>query len=174
MLVLLQENPLLHQIFEFQPRQEALQRLQGVDKRLTRSPNSAMSKWRTQAMNRRRSNAAVSSASALCPQGSSFVLLCSIGEMWVERSTVRYSATQLQTLVDSNSCRPALAWKIQSCPCVRAVCAGRLSSLKEKGRAEQTQKDFVGCRLETRVTMAQKMTEQVNPRSILWRITDPW
>lgn len=45
----LQENPLMHQVFNFLPRQEQGARLTSTEKRLYRSPASAESKERSQA-----------------------------------------------------------------------------------------------------------------------------
>ena len=55
----LQNNALLHQIFNFQPREEPAERLTPEEKRLYRSPASAQSKSRTQ---QRKSDRAASAA----------------------------------------------------------------------------------------------------------------
>ena len=55
----LQHNALLHQIFNFQPREEPAERLTPDEKRLYRSPASAQSKSRTQ---QRKSDRAASAA----------------------------------------------------------------------------------------------------------------
>ena len=55
----LQHNALLHQIFNFQPREEPAERLTPEEKRLFRSPASAQSKSRTQ---QRKSDRAASAA----------------------------------------------------------------------------------------------------------------
>lgn len=44
----LQQNPLLHQIFNFRPREEQATKLTATEKRLYRSPASAQSKERSQ------------------------------------------------------------------------------------------------------------------------------
>lgn len=53
----LQENSLLHEIFGFVPRQDKRKALSSQEKRMFLSPNSVLSKARTQNMNRRRSQA---------------------------------------------------------------------------------------------------------------------
>lgn len=53
----LQENALFHEIFGFVPRQEKRKTLTSKEKRMYMSPNSVLSKARTQNMNRRRSQA---------------------------------------------------------------------------------------------------------------------
>lgn len=53
----LHENALLHEIFGFVPRQEKRKTLTSKEKRMYMSPNSVLSKARTQNMNRRRSQA---------------------------------------------------------------------------------------------------------------------
>eukprot|EP00249_Psilotum_nudum_P013161 c24187_g1_i1 orf=562-1887(+) len=53
----LQDNTLLHQVFGFVPRREKRQTLTAKEKRLYMSPNSVLSKTRTQIMNKRRSAA---------------------------------------------------------------------------------------------------------------------
>ena len=55
----LQHNALLHQVFNFQPREEPAERLTPEEKRLYRSPASAQSKSRTQ---QRKSDRAASAA----------------------------------------------------------------------------------------------------------------
>ncbi|KAA6426975.1 MAG: hypothetical protein FRX49_03299 [Trebouxia sp. A1-2] len=47
----LQQNPLLHQIFDFEPREERAERLTPLEKKMYRSPASAESKSRTQQRN---------------------------------------------------------------------------------------------------------------------------
>lgn len=47
----LQQNPLLHQIFDFEPREERAERLTPLEKKMYRSPASAESKNRTQQRN---------------------------------------------------------------------------------------------------------------------------
>ncbi|KAL0044066.1 hypothetical protein WJX82_006874 [Trebouxia sp. C0006] len=47
----LQQNPLLHQIFDFEPREERPERLTPLEKKMYRSPASAESKSRTQQRN---------------------------------------------------------------------------------------------------------------------------
>lgn len=49
-----QDNPLLHEVFNFHPRQEAADRLTALEKRLYRSPASAESKARAQDRRRER------------------------------------------------------------------------------------------------------------------------
>lgn len=53
----LQSNPLLHQIFEFEPREERPEKLSPLEKRMYRSPASAESKSRTQQRNHDRATA---------------------------------------------------------------------------------------------------------------------
>uniref|UniRef100_A0A1D1ZUG1 Interferon-related developmental regulator N-terminal domain-containing protein n=1 Tax=Auxenochlorella protothecoides TaxID=3075 RepID=A0A1D1ZUG1_AUXPR len=50
----MQDNPLLHEVFNFHPRQEAADRLTALEKRLYRSPASAESKARAQDRRRER------------------------------------------------------------------------------------------------------------------------
>lgn len=50
----MQENSLLHQVFDFIPTQEKQQTLSAKEKRMFKSPNSVVSKARTQQLNKRR------------------------------------------------------------------------------------------------------------------------
>lgn len=50
----LQSNPFLHAVFDFHPLTEAPERLSGLEKRLFRSPYSAVSKARTQSRSSQR------------------------------------------------------------------------------------------------------------------------
>ncbi|XP_024358487.1 uncharacterized protein [Physcomitrium patens] len=52
----MQGNPLLHEIFDFVPQSEKRNTLSTKEKRMLQSPNSVVSKARTEVMNRRRQN----------------------------------------------------------------------------------------------------------------------
>lgn len=55
----MQGNPLLHEIFDFVPQAEKRKTLSTKEKRMLQSPNSIVSKARTEVMNRRRQNSRV-------------------------------------------------------------------------------------------------------------------